>query len=440
MSQDLADKKFFDSLEVKTRVRTNGRPRINRLLAYRLLMARSSKNKPYSSRYIQNQVDCKASVVKKMRREIRDILKLTKKGISVEDISLKLSLLREEVELVLKLSKGPDVADLTKVDQAERDFDDECVGAMGFSFKGWIESKRKVWTPVYNFCKEVWEKIWEKPPLIIVKDRDSPLGDQLCILFLKTFGDDKKRIRDRKKRIRRLFTFLGRDDLNNRHLTMDDAQDPRPIRDVPEISFKKFPEQLNQIIDSMGKKYGHQGITLIQFKTSSLGRTGGREEGKDIFGLSKIDGQSWVIMEKREDEISFRSKIKSKREEDWYVSYIPPIVLKSLYEIYEKRERGEFLFNLDKDTFVKDFGDISEKIVGRRLKLHDLRKVGATWYYVLGLPMDIVSEMGVGWKDLNTLKRHYLMFRKLIMKSDKLEYREKIPLWFKEGIREEFLE
>jgi len=50
--------------------------------------------------------------------------------------------------------------------------------------------------------------------------------------------------------------------------------------------------------------------------------------------------------------------------------------------------------------------------------------------------MEINSELNVGHRDLNTLKRHYLQSRGLLGKTQREAYKAKIPEWFKEGLEE----
>jgi len=70
------------------------------------------------------------------------------------------------------------------------------------------------------------------------------------------------------------------------------------------------------------------------------------------------------------------------------------------------------------------------------LRLHDLRKTSITWLWILGVPLEIASELNVGWTTLNVVKRHYLDMRKHIKRSEREKYADNIPDWFKDGLSE----
>jgi len=56
--------------------------------------------------------------------------------------------------------------------------------------------------------------------------------------------------------------------------------------------------------------------------------------------------------------------------------------------------------------------------------------------YAMGVPLEIATEINVGWRDLNTAKRHYLGLRGLLGKQDRGAYVDLIPSWFKEGLED----
>ena len=76
------------------------------------------------------------------------------------------------------------------------------------------------------------------------------------------------------------------------------------------------------------------------------------------------------------------------------------------------------------------------KHVGKALKLHDIRKVALTWLWIMGISLEVATTLNVGWKDLNTARKHYLHLRGLLKNSSRETYRANIPSWFREGLEE----
>jgi hypothetical protein len=54
----------------------------------------------------------------------------------------------------------------------------------------------------------------------------------------------------------------------------------------------------------------------------------------------------------------------------------------------------------------------------------------------MGVPLELAVMINVGWRDMSTVQRHYLHMRNLLKKTERLAYREKIPLWYKDGLEE----
>ena len=373
-----------------------GRPKVNRDLAAQLITA------GYSTRRIMQVLKCKSRTVRLIRQEM--------KAAGVQSPHL----------------------DEAYLDKVAVDFEDEASRAMGFSFSEWLKSKRSNWRKVFNFCQKVWTQAWDKPSLVLVKDRNQSLADELALKFMATFGEDKERIRDRKKLIRYLFAFLGREDINNRHLTMTISRDPIPIREVPELSMPNFPTRLNEAFIKIEDAMGEEVATALKLKVCSQMRTG--EGMRELMGLQcGANGHSYLIMTSHED---WRMKITGKGNESWTITWLPLEVRLRLWRIYLARKHGDKLFRFNINKVRLAWRSITEQIVGIPMSLHDLRKVSLTWLWALGIPLEIATTFNVGWRDLNTARDHYLQYRRLLRGEDRRRYAEQIPDWFKEGLQE----
>jgi len=391
-----SDKQILgSSLETKTKSE-KGRPKINRELGYQLIKA------GYSNRYICKVLGCKARTVRLMKQELKQKGELEEKQVT-EDL-----------------------------DKIAIDFDEECKRAVGISFHDWLKSQVKGYKWIFNFCKLCWEKVWDKPSLVLVKDRDNQLGDQLAMKWLEVFQDDVRRLRRRKKLIRYLFRFLGRHDICDRYLRMSLTREPEEVRELPHITFPDFPVKLDECIRLTEQMLGWEYGLALKFKVVTMMRTG--KEAKELMGI-KVgeENHSYLIMQNVDE---FRLKVTAKRNEVWNVTWLPKTVREDLFKLYSSRLKGEKLFQIDINRLRKVFGDVTEKVVGVRLKLHDLRKVGLSWYHVMGLPLEYVDRFNVGWTDFNTAKKFYLQFREILRKQERKAYEEKIPDWFKQGFKE----
>ena len=382
--------------EEQLRVSTKGRPKVNRELAKRLIQAK------YSTSQIAKALKCSAKTVRRIKAELIESGELT-------DLDAEPTL-----------------------DVVEADFDAECERATGISYYQWLKNRTTTYSTIFNFCRRVWSEIWGRPSLVMAKDDNLQLGDTLCVKFLEVFGEDIKRIRRRKKHIRNIFRFLGRHDLCDRHLTMTQSRDPRPVRRIPEISMIDFPAKLVRCLSEMRARMGDEVETGVMFKLVSQVRTGAGNRG--LRGLTVGSGSPSYIIMSSPDE--YRCHVLEKLREEWDITWIPKEVRDKLYRIYEQRSEGQRLFQFKLSDVLKEWRNITEQIIGVGMTLHDLRKVSITWLYICGVPLEIATLLNVGWKDLNTPRDHYIELRKLLKKSDRLRYREQIPKWFKEGLDE----
>lgn len=393
------DKEVFEQL-APTPVKTTGRPKVDRELTAKLI------NAGYSTRYIRRalrQGYGKAPSARTIRR-IRQELK-------------EQDLIKEEEQTV-------------ELDGLGRDFDEEMKIAKG-SFYDWltIYSPIKAYKRVYRFNKKTWEIIFNSIPLALVADPTRKEGDWCCQQFLKTFGDDKNRIRERKHKIRYMFRFLGRMDLCDRYLRTPEKDNPRSVREIPEISLPSFPEKLLHAIDEV-TVYSEEMALALKFKLCTQMRTG--HGLKELMGIAVgHNSGSWLLME---NPHTFRGEIIGKQDEKWRLKWIPPTVLQDLWQLYQTRNTGDKLFQFDIDELRASFKEETAKAGLPPLRLHDLRKVSITWFWVLGVPLEVASRLNVGWKTMNTVTKHYLKMADLIQKPEREAYRQNIPDWFKEGL------
>lgn len=318
------------------------------------------------------------------------------------------------------------------------DFDEECVRATGESFREYIQSKRKRWKTVFNFCQRTWKHVWNEPSIFLMLDRSDPTGAELCRIFIKTFGNNKSRIRDFKKYIRPFFVFIGRDDLKDKYMSMSATQDPEGVREVPQIELIGFPLKLDEALLGYEKVWGTVEAAKMKLKIVSGLRTGELSEERGWTGIKKKGGskdyESYLVFDGGPD--SFVCSVFEKMSERWRISWIPKSIRDELYKAWIDTAEGDPIVNQTADQMRKRWYDVADPILGFRLELHDLRKVFATWLIIMGVPFTKAAKLNVGWADLNTLDKNYNQIKSAWRKSDIEKYKENIPDWFKEELDE----
>ena len=399
MDAKKTDSQIFGKEET-TRIKTKGRPKVNEDLARRLFEA----NK-YTTNQIATQLRCHPDTVRRIRRRL-------------------------EAAGVLEV-----VTDIRTRNFVEADFDQECINAKGTSFLEWLSTKRKKRGArrVFNFCRKIWVFTWEKPSLVRLMDEGDSIGDELCLKFLKDWTDPEynSRNRDRKKQIRPLLAFLKRGDLNDQYMAMRQSRDPRNVKKIPEVNSPTFPLKFIECLEEMEKMHDEYGAG-IRFKLCTQMRTGNRKAERAFFGLRVgTQGKSYVYMESPD---VWQIHVLEKQGNEWAISWLPRKVREEIYMISRMRENGDPLWKISMDKFRKAWGEVTKRIIGRKLDLHDLRKISLTWFYVCGLPLEVASRLNVGWKDLSTADRHYIDIGAMLKFSVREEYVKNIPAWFKDGL------
>lgn len=399
-----------------------GRPEFNRELILRNLKVTDALGNPrYSPAQIARMVGCSTKTVRRVRKDALD-------------------------DGTLVYESGKERA----VGIVEADFEAETVRAKGKSFKDWLNIKNpknpKGANYIFNFCAKIWEVVWEKVSLVEFREK-MEVADDCSMKFLQAFGDDTKRIRSRLKLIRYIYRFMGGEayDSMQNYLSMNESQHPRNIRRVEQITFKNFPGLLQKCIEEMEVAYeaeypgsGKLARLGIEFKLCTQMRTGDIQDEREFFGIRKGGtevGASYFVFE---DEENFRSHVWCKKSEQWRIIWLPRLVREKLYDHLKTIQNGELIFGdkLNKRSYRRIWRKITKKNIGVGMSLHDLRKVGITWFFAVGIPLEVGSMLNVGWKELGTVMKHYADIKPVLRLSKREEYANEIPDWFKDGLED----
>lgn len=387
-----------------------GRPKYDRDLIIRNLALRDASGRPrYTNAQVAHIVGCSTKTIKRVKKK------------AIKDGSLK-----------------PMTETGRAIGIVEGDFEAECERAQGSSFLGWLNtrfSNKSSAKGVFNFCSKVWEQVWNKPSLVDLKDKNSQSMEKCAIMFHEKFGSDKKRMRQRLKRIRFLMRFIDRRDINDKHFKMSNSKHPRAVRRIDEVTFMDFPTKLDECFEEFENRLGWLERLGLQFKLCTQMRTGSKKSEREFYGLRKgsQSGKSYIIFNNRDE---FRSTIYAKKSEIWRLIWLPEQVRHEMYEHTETLDTGDFVFDFDKRKVSRTWGNITKKKIGVRMRLHDLRKVSITWFYSVGIPLEVSAMMNVGWRDLSTAMKHYADIKPILRSSTRAEYSGNIPEWFTEGLNE----
>jgi integrase len=167
----------------------------------------------------------------------------------------------------------------------------------------------------------------------------------------------------------------------------------------------------------------------VGVKVASGIRTGDHKKERELWGTRINEGKTNL-------QISVEGSISdwivfAKKGEIWHVRYMPQRLRTELIAFIRKYKlkNGDYLMQaLSIENARKYLKDICESLGIPPLRLHDLRKVYLTGLCLAGIPLETAVDLNVGWKDLNTAKKHYLEIR--AMNADK-EYDKFSERFFK---------
>lgn len=391
---------------IQVSVNKGGRPSVDRQRAFTLAKSQLETGKP-STQYICRVLRIQDRTWRKLKKEYIDSRKELGETVKKPDYDL--------------------------LDVSVRDFEEELKATTDLSFLGWLKGKTKTYRQIFNFCQKEWIR-QGKPSLYWISQRDSQghQAEQFAQSFIESQLQEPRTRRYRKTLMSYLLTFLGRKDVYEKFLKVTQSRDPRPVKEVPEILMTDFPKKFEKAIDLMKERLGEEGSILIKLKLVTLMRTGDKGESRELWGIKVGEPNHTYLIMKSSDEYVF--KIHAKMNESWTITWIPREVRKELFELYKTREKGSQLIQLNVNQVRRVWKEVTQKVGLPALSLHDIRKVALSWLWMMGIQLEVATDINVGWKDLNTAKRHYIQFRGAIQKDMKERYRNDIPAWFKDGL------
>jgi integrase len=397
-----------------------GRPKFDRDLIARYI----AQNK--TTFWIRKATGASARTIRMIKQELKN-KEIAQTDAIIHDTDLAIAKVEKQMEM-------------RQMPKESLEFNEACKVASGTNrgFYEWLTENTKAAKRIFSNTKDVWIKLGS-PSILALKDKTMPDGDNFGHAFLDlflNFSDPEKmrRLRRRKKNIRYLMRYLGRQDINENYFRMKQEREPIEVRRVPCIEMLDFPLQLERVINRIAAQFGIEGELILKLKLASMMRTGKGSEDREMWGIKRgANGETFLLMNGENDYVF---EVKSKGEQHRKIQWLPTTVRALLWQIYQKRKDGEQLIQIEVGEFRKAFKEACILEGLPPLHLHDLRKVSITWLWALGVGLDVAIEMNVGWTSMETMHTHYLHLRsgELLKKDKRAIYKANIPEWFKEGL------
>lgn len=157
--------------------------------------------------------------------------------------------------------------------------------------------------------------------------------------------------------------------------------------------------------------------TVIMLKSALGPRTGDQKEEREVFGCKVNAGKTNLQIDQEGKVVSWTFFAKGGFTWGPIPARMIDPTLKARIEEHVRKYRvqtGEFLFKGINAVRGMTLLKRGCKTAGLSpFRLHDFRKMYATAGILGGVPLEVMADLGVGWKDLDTLKDFYLTIKSL---------------------------
>jgi len=164
-------------------------------------------------------------------------------------------------------------------------------------------------------------------------------------------------------------------------------------------------------------------LLVVYLKATTGIRTGSRTAERELWGTRLQAGKTSLQIGERIDWTVF-----AKGKEIWHITFLPQKVSELLRKHISKWQikAGQYLIqSLWFDEARLLLKQVCAALNIPPLNLHDLRKVYLTGLCLSGIPLETAVELNVGWKDLNTARKHYLEVKALNADAEYAKFSDK---------------
>lgn len=282
---------------------------------------------------------------------------------------------------------------------------------------------------VVNKARENWEKVWGKKPLSALTEQD----------FMRARKEIEDRGIDRFNSVLALRYLVRGGFGDQKWLTKflrTKGLKPHP-RMAPELTVRdRFEQVVPKIAAELERMvveqvqvsvqgYARTTVTselaelvslVVNVKRTTGIRTGKREAERELWGTRIGEGKTRILLD---SEGNFQAwEVFAKLGELWTIkrTTFAGKVRSQLENFIRKRglKQGDWLISIPRADLVRAIVTEACKRAGLTpLSLHDFRKYYGTALSLAEVPLEVAIDLNVGWKDINTLKNHYIMIRGL---------------------------
>lgn len=297
----------------------------------------------------------------------------------------------------------------------------------GLELENWLRDQLKgdQFSNHFRRIVRIWETVWEKKPLSALTEQD----------FLKAKREIEASSLNKFNPILSLRYVIrggfGNPGWLNKFLRTKGLKG-KP-RMAPELMIKERFVKVAPTVLSNLYSMGQQNVPVrayetLVFVTPELARatalafnlkrvsgirTGDRTTEKELWGTRIGVGQTRILLD---SEGRFQLwEVFAKKDEVWTIrkDTIPSGVVKELEDYIRERglKQGDFLLSDKRETIRAVLKEACVRGGLVPLSLHDLRKYYGTALALSGIPLEVAIDLNVGWKNIQTLKDHYLMIK-----------------------------
>lgn len=291
-------------------------------------------------------------------------------------------------------------------------------------FKEWLVTKnddQHASDAIYSTVGRVWKAVWKKPlesleeqdlirALAWVKENQP--GNQFHFIIA----------------IRSLIRFgYGKPEWLTKHLTTKGKKNaPRTVGILtkPDFFDKIFPRILASVFElDISEREKDELWLILNLKCATGIRTGklvdkGKAIERELWGTRINAGKTNLQYQGG----SIRDwTVFAKKKEIWKINFLPDSIRLRLNQLIAKYQikTGEPLIQATTIANGRKYLiQICKKLDIEKLRLHDLRKAYLTGLCVSGVPLETAVELNVGWKDINTARKFYVMIKALNAKDE----------------------
>ncbi len=280
-----------------------------------------------------------------------------------------------------------------------------------------LQTKEKAATYTENVVRKLWETVWGHKPLSALSETDfmqarSAIETEKGIHFNKVMA------------LRYLVRYgFGKPEYLTKFLRTK-ALKPPP-RMPQELTIRElFPKIIPRVKDQLEAMEKDGTLTpdiretselVIDIKRTTGIRTGERGEERELWGTRIGQGRSAILLDQEGRFLNWQ--VLGKKSESWSIKRetFAPQVRERLESYIRARglKQGDWLLHHERDTIARAVKKACKQAGITELELHDFRKMYATGFIFAGVPLEIAVDLNVGWRDINTMKKHYLTIKSL---------------------------